>query len=66
MIITVLVLANVAVIGVIWIVQTGNSLFADAKTDDEVASVLDPTTDGARTILVVGSDSRAGLDDLDG
>jgi LCP family protein required for cell wall assembly len=66
MIITLLVLANVAIIGVIWVVQTGNSLFADAKTDDEVASVLDPTTGGARTILVVGSDSRAGLDDLDG
>lgn len=65
-IITVLVLANVAVIGFIWVVQTGNTLFADARTDDEVTDVLDVTNNGTRTILVVGSDSRAGLGDLDG
>lgn len=65
MIITLLVLANIAVVGFIWIVQTGNSLFADAKTDDEVTEVLDPANEGARTFLVVGSDSRAGLDDLE-
>ena len=64
-IITVLVLANVALLGFIWVVQTGNSLFADAKTDDEVSDVLDPANNGARTFLVVGSDSRAGLDDLE-
>lgn len=64
-IITVLVLANIAVLGFIWVVQTGNTLFSDARTDDEVAGVLDPTTNGARTFLVVGSDTREGLDDLE-
>ncbi len=65
-IISVLVLANLAVLAFIWVVQTGNTLFEDARTDEEVAGVLDPVTDGARTFLVVGSDSRAGLDDLEG
>lgn len=65
LIITVLVLANIAVLGVIWIIQTGNSLFDDARTDDEVSDVLDPTANGSRIFLVVGSDSREGLDDLD-
>jgi len=64
-IITALVLANVAVLGFIWVVQTGNTLFQDARTDDEVAGVLDATTGSSRIFLVVGSDTRAGLDDLD-
>lgn len=63
-IITLLVLANIAVLGVIWIVQTGNTLFGGATTDEEVAGVLDPTTNGVRIILVVGSDTREGLEDL--
>ena len=63
-IISLLVLANIAVLGVIWVVQTGNSLFEDARTDDAVAGALDPTTNGVRTVLVVGSDSREGLEDL--
>ncbi|HET9260287.1 MAG TPA: LCP family protein [Acidimicrobiia bacterium] len=64
-IISLLVLANVAVLGFIWVVNTGNNLFADARTDDEVTEVLDPANNGRRTILVVGSDTREGLDDLD-
>lgn len=64
-IITTLVLANIAVLGFIWVVQTGNSLFADARTDDEVTGALDPASNGARIFLVVGSDSREGLDDLE-
>ena len=59
-----LVLLNLAVVVLIWAVQTGNSLFADARTDDEVTAALDPATSGARTVLVVGTDSREGLDDL--
>lgn len=65
-IITVLVLANLAVLAFIWVVQTGANLFEDANTDDEVAGVLDPLSGGDRTFLVVGSDSREGLDDLEG
>ncbi|HEX6220662.1 MAG TPA: LCP family protein [Acidimicrobiia bacterium] len=64
-VITALVLANIAVLGFIWIVQTGNSLFADAQTDDEVTEVLDPGSNGVRTVLVVGSDTREGLEDLE-
>ena len=64
-VITALVLANIAVLGFIWVVQTGNSLFADARTDDEVTGALDPASNGVRIFLVVGSDSREGLDDLE-
>lgn len=64
-IISLLVLANVALLAFIWVVNTGNNLFADARTDDEVTEVLDPTDNGRRTILVVGSDTREGLEDLD-
>lgn len=66
-IITVLVLANIAVLGFIWVVQTGNDFLSGASTlDESVAEVLDPSTGDALTFLVVGSDSREGLDDLDG
>jgi LCP family protein required for cell wall assembly len=64
-IISMLVLANLAALAFIWVVQTGNSLFEDARTDEEVAGVLDPVSGGSRTFLVVGSDSRAGLEDLE-
>ncbi|HEU4318602.1 MAG TPA: LCP family protein [Acidimicrobiia bacterium] len=64
-IITMLVLANIAVLGFIWLVQTGNSLFAEARTDEAVTGVLDPANNGARTFLVVGSDTREGLDNLE-
>lgn len=62
--ITLLVLANLGLLGVIWVIQTGNSLFSGASTDDEVVDVLDPASGESLTFLIVGSDSRAGLDDL--
>ncbi|MFP3881998.1 MAG: LCP family protein [Actinomycetota bacterium] len=62
--ITVLVLANIAVLGFIWAVNTGNNLLSGAGTDDEVVDALDPGSGEVRTFLVVGSDSREGLDDL--
>lgn len=62
--ITLLVVANLGVLAVIWAVQTGNSLFSGAATDDEVVAVLDPTSGDSRTFVVVGSDTREGLDDL--
>lgn len=58
-----LVAANLGVLAFIWLIQTGNSLFAGANTED-VAS-LDPATGDARTFVIVGSDTREGLDDLD-
>jgi len=64
MTVTLLVVANIAVLGFIWVVQTGNSLLGGADTDDEVTRVLDPLSGDARTFVIVGSDSRAGLDDL--
>lgn len=62
--ITVLVLANIAVLGFIWAVNTGNNLLSGADTDDEVVDALDTSSGEDRTFLVVGSDSREGLDDL--
>lgn len=62
--ISLLVVANVALLGFIWVVQTGNTLLGGANTDDEVTEVLDPLSGEARTFVIVGSDSRAGLDDL--
>jgi polyisoprenyl-teichoic acid--peptidoglycan teichoic acid transferase len=62
--IALLVVANLAALAVVWAIQTGNSLFAGAATDDAVVEFLDPSTDGQLTFLVVGSDSRARLDDL--
>jgi polyisoprenyl-teichoic acid--peptidoglycan teichoic acid transferase len=62
--ITLLVVANLAVLAFIWAVQTGNNLLAVADTDDEVTGALDATSGDDRTFLIVGSDSREGLDDL--
>lgn len=58
-----LVLANIAVLGVLYIINVGEGALGEAKTDDEVSQVLDPS-DGPLTFLVVGSDTREGLDDL--
>ncbi|MDH3189998.1 MAG: LCP family protein [Acidimicrobiia bacterium] len=63
-IITTLVLANLAVLGIYWIIRVGENALAEAETDDRVTDVLDIATDDL-TFLVVGSDSRAGLTDLD-
>lgn len=62
--IALLVVANVAVLVFIWAIQTGNNLLDVADTNDEVTGALDPTSGDDRTFLVVGSDSRAGLEDL--
>jgi polyisoprenyl-teichoic acid--peptidoglycan teichoic acid transferase len=62
--ITLLVVANLVALAVVWAVQTGNSLFAGADTEEAVVEFLDPSTGGQLTFLVVGSDTRAGLDDL--
>jgi LCP family protein required for cell wall assembly len=64
-IITLLVVANVAVLGFVWVLWTGNSLLSGAATDEDVVAVLDPTSGGDRTFVVVGSDSREGLDSLE-
>jgi len=63
--ISLLVVANLVALAVVWAIQTGNSLFAGANTNDEVVQFLDPSSGGQLTFLVVGSDTRAGLDDLD-
>lgn len=63
--IVLLVVANLVALAVVWAIQTGNSLFAGADTNDEVVPFLDPSSNGELTFLVVGSDTRAGLDDLD-
>lgn len=63
-VITALVLANLVALGVFWAVRTGQNFLASADTDTEVTDVLDQPTGKDLTFLVVGSDSRAGLDDL--
>jgi len=64
-IITLLIVANLAALAFVWVVRTGNNLLSGADTDPDVAGVLDPTSGGDRTFVIVGSDTRAGLDDLD-
>lgn len=60
--ITLLVVANLGVLGVIWAIQTGNTLLSGANV--ESIDSLDPVREGHIVFLVVGSDSREGLDDL--
>ena len=64
-IITVLVLANLLALGAFWAISTGQSLLSQADTDSEVVGVLDAPTGDSLVFLVVGSDSREGLDDLE-
>jgi LCP family protein required for cell wall assembly len=61
--ITFLVLANFAAAGILWIVNVGQGALGEAETDDEVSEVLDIST-GDLTFLVIGSDTREGLEDL--
>jgi len=63
-IIVVLVLANLGALGVLWAVNTGQDVLALASTDTDVVSELREATGDSLTFLVVGSDSREGLDDL--
>ena len=63
-ILSVLVVANIAVFALVWVVRTGEDILAAADIDSEVAEVLDEPSGGSLTFLIVGSDSRAGLDSL--
>lgn len=63
-IIILLVLANVAAVGLIWAIRTGNDILARATTDEDVVDQLSAASGDALTFLIVGSDSRQGLDDL--
>lgn len=63
-IISFLVLANVVALGALWLLRTGEDILATADTDPEVANVLDRATGDDLTFLIVGSDSREGLEDL--
>lgn len=63
-VISILVLANLAAGFALWAVRTGQDFLARADTDDEVTGALDSATGDSLTFLIVGSDSREGLDDL--
>ncbi len=64
LVVVLLVVANLAVLGLIWAINTGENLLADADVDEEVVSALTPAAGDTLNFLVVGSDSREGLDDL--
>lgn len=63
-IISLLVVANLALLGAIYFVWVGQRALSAATADEAVTGVLDESTGGDLTILVVGSDSREGLEDL--
>ena len=63
-IIVLLVVANIGALGVFWALNTGEDVLALAQTDDEVVNELSQATGDSLTFLVVGSDSREGIDDL--
>lgn len=63
-IISMLVVANLGVLAVLWAIRTGSTVLATADTNSDVTGVLDEADGGSLTFLLVGSDSRAGLDDL--
>ncbi|MGH8952617.1 MAG: LCP family protein [Acidimicrobiia bacterium] len=63
-IIVVLVVANVGALGVFWALNTGEDVLALAQTDHDVVNELSQATGDSLTFLVVGSDSREGIDDL--
>ncbi len=64
-IIVALVVANLAALAFVWVVRTGNNLLSGADTDSDVVGVLDPTSGGSRTFVIVGSDTREGLESLE-
>ncbi len=64
-IIMALVVANVAALGLLWAVNTGQDFLAGAQTNDEVVGVLSEPSGDSLTFLIVGSDTREGLDDLE-
>jgi LCP family protein required for cell wall assembly len=59
-----LALGNLAALAAIWALRTGEDALATADTNAAVAAVLDRPGGGSLTFLIVGSDSREGLDDL--
>jgi LCP family protein required for cell wall assembly len=63
-IVALLVVANVGALAVLWAVNTGQDVLALARTDDDVVSELSKPSGDSLTFLVVGSDSREGIDDL--
>ncbi len=63
-ILMVLVVANVVALGLVLALRTADDFLAAAGTIPEVSDVLDEATGQSLTFLIVGSDSRAGLDDL--
>jgi LCP family protein required for cell wall assembly len=64
-ILTLLVVANLAALALLWALNTGQNLLSGADTDHEVVDALTAPTGDALTFLVVGSDSREGLEDLE-
>lgn len=63
--ISVLVIANLAVLALIWAIRTGSDLLSTADTNSEVSGFLDTPSGDSLTFLLVGSDTRAGLDSLE-
>ena len=59
-----LVVANLAILAFLWTISEAEDFLAEAETDEEVVEVLLPSDDGTLTFLVVGSDSREGLESL--
>jgi LCP family protein required for cell wall assembly len=59
-----LVVANLVALGALYVLRIGQNALATAATDSEVSGVLDARSGDDLLFLIVGSDSRAGLDDL--
>jgi LCP family protein required for cell wall assembly len=59
-----LVVAVLGALGVIWALNTGSNVLALAQPDHEVTAELSEPTGRDLTFLVVGSDSREGIEDL--
>jgi LCP family protein required for cell wall assembly len=64
-IITLLVLANLVALGLYWALSTGQDVLALAEADEAVVSELSTASGDTLIFLLVGSDSREGLDDLE-
>lgn len=62
--ISLLAVANLVALFLLWALITGSNVLAQADTDEEVVQELTEPTGGSLVFLVVGSDSREGLDDL--
>jgi LCP family protein required for cell wall assembly len=58
------VVAVLGALGVIWALNTGSTVLALAQPDHEVTAELSEPTGRDLTFLVVGSDSREGIEDL--